>query len=82
MCKQVLFTISRFATQGGNDTTYVCANDNGVVKFIGAVLDNGKLTEKEVSSTCVKLIVGAEMSEGILLVATFHRVACHVHYNT
>ncbi|XP_074518466.1 putative ferric-chelate reductase 1 [Halichoeres trimaculatus] len=33
--------------QGGNDTTYVCANKNGTVTFIGAVLNNGVLTPQE-----------------------------------
>ncbi|XP_055757024.1 putative ferric-chelate reductase 1 [Salvelinus fontinalis] len=30
--------------QGGNDTTYVCANNNGKVKFFTALLDNTVLT--------------------------------------
>ncbi|XP_041820806.1 sericin 1-like [Chelmon rostratus] len=47
-------SLSSDSTLGGNDTTYVCANDNGVVKFIGAVLDNGKLTEKELNVNTVK----------------------------
>ncbi|XP_039455944.1 serine-rich adhesin for platelets-like [Oreochromis aureus] len=36
-------TLSR-NTQGVNDTTYICANNNGVVKFFSALLNNGKLT--------------------------------------
>lgn len=41
-------TIFCLAPQGGNDTTYVCANKNGVVKFFGAVLNNGMLKKQEV----------------------------------
>lgn len=36
-------------TQGNNDSTYVCANNNGTVKFITAVLNDNTLTEKSVS---------------------------------
>ncbi|XP_041724248.1 putative ferric-chelate reductase 1 [Coregonus clupeaformis] len=36
--------LSTDSTQGGNDTTYVCANNNGSVKFFTALLDKGVLT--------------------------------------
>ncbi|KAM8881600.1 uncharacterized protein ACB058_001758 [Synchiropus picturatus] len=41
----IAVTLSTDATLGGNDTTYVCANDRGNVRFIGAFLDNQGLTE-------------------------------------
>ncbi|KAK2862925.1 hypothetical protein Q5P01_002458 [Channa striata] len=37
-------TISPGTSVGPNATTYVCANNNGVVKFISSVLNNGILT--------------------------------------
>ncbi|CAK6975554.1 mucin-1-like [Scomber scombrus] len=37
-------SLSTDATVGGNDPTYICANDNGVIKFFGALLNNGVLT--------------------------------------
>ncbi|XP_025760573.1 mucin-5AC [Oreochromis niloticus] len=40
----VALTLSRNTTPGTNDTTYICANNNGVVKFFSALLNNGKLT--------------------------------------
>ncbi|CAI5671887.1 unnamed protein product [Oreochromis niloticus] len=40
----VALTLSRNTTQRTNDTTYICANNNGVVKFFSALLNNGKLT--------------------------------------
>ncbi|XP_024290149.2 putative ferric-chelate reductase 1 isoform X3 [Oncorhynchus tshawytscha] len=36
--------LSKTSTQGQNDTTYVCANNNGKVKFFTALLDKGVLT--------------------------------------
>ncbi|XP_033961596.1 putative ferric-chelate reductase 1 [Pseudochaenichthys georgianus] len=47
-------TLSLDNILGGNDTTYVCANKNGVVKFFGAVLNNGKLTLRELPVDSVK----------------------------
>ncbi|XP_070849361.1 putative ferric-chelate reductase 1 isoform X2 [Chaetodon trifascialis] len=47
-------SLSPDGTLGGNDTTYICANNNGAVKFIGALLNNGKLTEKELNVNSVK----------------------------
>ncbi|KAK6291867.1 hypothetical protein J4Q44_G00376520 [Coregonus suidteri] len=37
--------LSTDSIQGGNDTTYVCANNNGIVQFFTALLDNGNLTK-------------------------------------
>ncbi|XP_036969070.1 mucin-1-like [Acanthopagrus latus] len=37
-------TLSSDSTLGGNDTTYVCANNNGVVAFFSALLNNDVLT--------------------------------------
>ncbi|KAK2899971.1 hypothetical protein Q8A73_013100 [Channa argus] len=37
-------SLSPGTTLAANATTYVCANNNGVVKFIGTVLDSGILT--------------------------------------
>lgn len=45
------FTISGSSPQGVNDTTYICANDKNVVKYISAFLNNGKLNPTTVSST-------------------------------
>nr|XP_033507894.1 putative ferric-chelate reductase 1 isoform X2 [Epinephelus lanceolatus] len=50
----VAATLSTDATLGGNDTTYVCANNNGTVKFFGAFLDNGRLTTTELPVNNVK----------------------------
>ncbi|XP_045067693.1 putative ferric-chelate reductase 1 [Coregonus clupeaformis] len=36
--------LSTDSIQGGNDTTYVCANNNGIVLFFTALLNNGNLT--------------------------------------
>lgn len=36
--------------QGSNDTTFICANDNGKIVFFGAVLSNGQLIKQDVSS--------------------------------
>ncbi|XP_045067745.1 putative ferric-chelate reductase 1 [Coregonus clupeaformis] len=36
--------LSTDSTQGGNDTTYVCANNNGIVNFFTALLDNKSLS--------------------------------------
>eukprot|EP00064_Thunnus_orientalis_P020842 superscaffoldBa00005970_g20992 len=42
-------SLSLDATAGGNDTTYVCANNNGKVQFFSAVLNNGQLTQRKTS---------------------------------
>ena len=63
-----------FAPQGGNDTTYICANNNGEVQFFSALLDNNKLTLTEVSSTCLEAVV--EPSEDILYVYTSLDSSC------
>ncbi|XP_044198514.1 putative ferric-chelate reductase 1 [Thunnus albacares] len=47
-------SLSLDATAGGNDTTYVCANNNGNVQFFGAVLNNGQLTLTELNVNSVK----------------------------
>ncbi|XP_030609892.1 putative ferric-chelate reductase 1 [Archocentrus centrarchus] len=36
--------LSLNATLGNNDTTYICAKNNGAVKYFSAFLNNGKLT--------------------------------------
>ncbi|XP_019209598.1 mucin-5AC [Oreochromis niloticus] len=46
-------TLSR-NTQGVNDTTYICANNNGVVKFFSALLNNGKLTRTTLKVNTVR----------------------------
>lgn len=68
LCKQVSFTVFHFAPQGGNDTTYVCANNNGSVQFFGAFLDNGVLTKQEVRFTLFRLVVGRSWVRVYLLV--------------
>ncbi|KAK9524940.1 hypothetical protein VZT92_017297 [Zoarces viviparus] len=50
----VACTLSRDSTLGGNDTTYVCANNNGTVQFFGALLDNNQLTETTLNVNSVK----------------------------
>ncbi|XP_044038927.1 autotransporter adhesin BpaC-like [Siniperca chuatsi] len=47
-------TLSPDSTLGGNDTTYVCANNNGVVKFFSTVLNNGKLIKRVLNVNSVK----------------------------
>ncbi|CAL8238500.1 unnamed protein product, partial [Merluccius merluccius] len=47
-------TLSPDATLGGNDITYVCANNNGSVQFIGAVLDNDSLIPQTVNANSVR----------------------------
>lgn len=39
-----LFDFILSPLQGGNDTTYVCANNNSNVNFFTALLDKGVLT--------------------------------------
>ncbi|XP_029696611.1 putative ferric-chelate reductase 1 isoform X2 [Takifugu rubripes] len=48
--------ISSDTTLGGNDndTTYVCFNNNGSVKFTGAILNNTQLTKQNVSANNVR----------------------------
>ncbi|KAF6714934.1 putative ferric-chelate reductase 1 [Oryzias melastigma] len=50
------------AAQGNNDSAYVCANSNGAVKFITAVLNENAFTEtlKEVTYVCAKSINGVK----------------------
>ncbi|XP_035530876.1 putative ferric-chelate reductase 1 [Morone saxatilis] len=47
-------TLSTDSSLGGNDSTYVCANNNSAVKFIGASLDNGQLTQTDLSGSNVR----------------------------
>ncbi|CAL8327081.1 unnamed protein product [Lota lota] len=47
-------TLSTDSTLGGNDTTYICANNNGSLKFIGALLNNGRLTTQTLPVNSVK----------------------------
>ncbi|XP_070710842.1 putative ferric-chelate reductase 1 [Pempheris klunzingeri] len=53
-------TLSTDTSLGGNDTTYVCANDNGVVKFIGTFLNDGQLIEAMLNVNSVKGSVNGE----------------------
>ncbi|XP_031707268.1 putative ferric-chelate reductase 1 [Anarrhichthys ocellatus] len=50
----VACTLSRDSTLGGNDTTYVCANNNGAVEFFGALLNNNQLTKTTLNVNSVK----------------------------
>ncbi|XP_056224417.1 putative ferric-chelate reductase 1 isoform X2 [Seriola aureovittata] len=47
-------TLSPDNTVGNNDTTYVCANNNGVVRFFSTVLNNGQLVSTELSVNSVR----------------------------
>ncbi|XP_068584499.1 putative ferric-chelate reductase 1 isoform X2 [Cebidichthys violaceus] len=47
-------TLSPDSTLGGNDETYVCANNNGTIEFIGAVLNNGQLTRRTLNVNSVR----------------------------
>uniref|UniRef100_G3Q558 Ferric-chelate reductase 1 n=2 Tax=Gasterosteus aculeatus TaxID=69293 RepID=G3Q558_GASAC len=47
-------TFSPDATLGGNDPTYVCANNGGVVKFFSTFLNNGQLTVTVLNVNSVK----------------------------
>ncbi|XP_053272135.1 putative ferric-chelate reductase 1 [Pleuronectes platessa] len=47
-------TVSADTTVGGNDTTYICANNNGKVKFFSALLNNDKLTVTELPVNSVQ----------------------------
>ncbi|KAM7366450.1 hypothetical protein PAMP_015888 [Pampus punctatissimus] len=47
-------SLSTDTTAGGNDVTYVCANNNGVVKFFSTVLNNGQLTVTTLNVNSVK----------------------------
>ncbi|KAK0153175.1 putative ferric-chelate reductase 1 [Merluccius polli] len=47
-------TLSPDATLGGNDITYVCANNNGSVQFIGAVFNNDSLSQQTVNTNSVR----------------------------
>lgn len=42
------FCVLFYILQGGNDTTYVCFNNNGTIEFTGAILNNGQLTKQNV----------------------------------
>ncbi|CAB1345466.1 unnamed protein product [Coregonus sp. 'balchen'] len=41
----IAVSLSTDSTQGGNDTTYVCANNTGNVKFFTTLFDKGVLTD-------------------------------------
>ncbi|XP_040886992.1 uncharacterized transmembrane protein DDB_G0289901-like isoform X2 [Toxotes jaculatrix] len=47
-------TLSTDTNVGNNDTTYVCANNNGVVKFFSTVLNNGRLIERVLNVNSVR----------------------------
>uniref|UniRef100_H3CPP7 Ferric-chelate reductase 1a n=1 Tax=Tetraodon nigroviridis TaxID=99883 RepID=H3CPP7_TETNG len=54
--------VSFDAALGGNDTTYICFNDNGQIKFTGASLENNVLTRKTVNANNVRgKITGKKM---------------------
>ncbi|XP_056880817.1 uncharacterized protein LOC130521208 isoform X1 [Takifugu flavidus] len=46
--------LSSDTTLGGSDTTYVCFNNNGNVKFTGASLNNNQLTKQNVNANNVR----------------------------
>ncbi|CAK6982435.1 putative ferric-chelate reductase 1 [Scomber scombrus] len=50
----VAASLSTDTTAGDNDATYICANDNGVIKFFSALLDNDVLTVTTLAVTNVK----------------------------
>lgn len=62
-------TLSTDSTLGGNDTTYVCANNNGVVQFIPALLNNGALTSVPESDSSVNSVRGQVI--GSIIQCTF-----------
>ncbi|RVE60316.1 hypothetical protein OJAV_G00179510 [Oryzias javanicus] len=43
--------VSTDTTAGNGDSTYVCANNNGAVKFITAIFNNSQLTETSLNVT-------------------------------
>ncbi|TWW63487.1 hypothetical protein D4764_03G0004950 [Takifugu flavidus] len=43
-----------YIAAGGSDTTYVCFNNNGNVKFTGASLNNNQLTKQNVNANNVR----------------------------
>ncbi|XP_030286356.1 mucin-5AC [Sparus aurata] len=47
-------TLSSDSNLGGNDTTYICANNNSVVAFFSALLNNGMLTLSELNVNNVR----------------------------
>ncbi|XP_022623908.1 integumentary mucin C.1-like [Seriola dumerili] len=47
-------TLSPDTTVGDNDTTYVCANNNGSVRFFSTVLNNGELVPTELNVNSVR----------------------------
>ncbi|KAM9335708.1 uncharacterized protein ABDE67_020712 [Symphorus nematophorus] len=47
-------SLSTDTSLGGNDTTYICANNNSAVQFFGAFLDNGQLNVQELPVNRVK----------------------------
>lgn len=49
------FCVLFYNLQGGNDTTYVCFNDNGTVKFTGASLENDQLTKQTVGDVLLSI---------------------------
>ncbi|XP_053716043.1 putative ferric-chelate reductase 1 [Synchiropus splendidus] len=64
----IAVTLSTDATLGGNDTTYVCANDRGNVRFIGAFLDNQELSQ---TSTLNANEVKGRVDNGNEILCTF-----------
>ncbi|CAL8376828.1 unnamed protein product [Gadus morhua 'NCC'] len=47
-------TLSTDSSLGGGDITFICANKNGTVEFIGASLNNSALSRKDVNANSVK----------------------------
>ncbi|XP_053716352.1 uncharacterized protein LOC128756133 isoform X1 [Synchiropus splendidus] len=64
----IAVTLSTDPTLGGNDTTYVCANDRGNVRFIGAFLDNQVLSQ---TSTLNANEVKGRVDNGNEILCTF-----------
>ncbi|KAM9836908.1 uncharacterized protein ACBR49_019322 [Aulostomus maculatus] len=50
----IAVSLSEDTTVGGNDTTYICANDDGVVRFFGALLDNDELSVVTLNANSVR----------------------------
>ncbi|XP_030194030.1 uncharacterized protein LOC115529432 isoform X2 [Gadus morhua] len=47
-------TLSTDSSLGGGDITFICANKDGTVEFIGASLNNSALSRKDVNANSVK----------------------------
>ncbi|XP_073330535.1 uncharacterized protein [Pagrus major] len=50
----IAVTLSIDSTLGGNDTTFICANNNSAVAFFSAVLNNNELILRQLNATNVR----------------------------